>query len=179
MAVDSGRRRFLEFSLVAAAGVLGSSRTALAHEKERVIALYNAHTGESLKAVYWAAGEYVAESLQDISVLLRDYRTGDIKEIDPRLIDFLHRLRRRARSRGPYQVVSGYRSPKTNEILRKHSAGVAKRSLHIQGRAVDILLPGVDLPVLHRAALSLRAGGVGYYPNPGFLHLDTGRVRSW
>lgn len=179
MAICTDRRRFLTFSLAAAAAALGSPAAGRAHGGERAIALYNAHTGESLKAVYWAEGRYVAETLGEIDVLLRDYRTEDIMPIDPGLIDLLHRLRRRLRTQRAFHVVSGYRSPKTNALLRKNGTGVALRSLHMRGMAVDLFLPGRNLEAIRRAALSLRGGGVGYYPTPGFVHIDTGGVRSW
>ncbi len=175
----ASRRKFLAFSLVAATAVLARPSTGLAHTKERSIALYNAHTGESVKTVYWANGDYVNDSLVEISRLLRDYRTEDVIPFDPRLIDTLYRLRRKVGVRRPFHVVSGYRSPITNEILRKNNSAVAKNSYHMRGMAVDMYLPKVELKALQRAALSLRAGGVGYYPKTGFVHLDSGRVRSW
>ena len=179
MAGAASRRRFLSFSVCAAGAVLARPSIARAHAKERSIALYNAHTGESIKTVYWANGEYIKDSLDEISVLLRDYRTADTIPIDPKLIDTLYRLRRKVGTRRPYSVVSGYRSPITNEILRKSDRRVAKNSYHMRGMAVDAYLPKVALNTLHSAALSLRAGGVGYYPKTGFVHLDSGRVRSW
>ncbi len=173
------RRQFLAFSLFATTAVLTRPPAVRAHAGERTISLYNMHTGESLKAVFWADGSYVSDGLGEINRLLRDYRTDDIIPIDPRLIDVLYRLRRKIGVRRPYHVVSGYRSPVTNAILRKNSTGVAKNSYHMRGMAVDTYLPKVELRTLQRAALSLRAGGVGYYPKPGFVHLDSGRVRSW
>ena len=110
---------------------------------------------------------------------MRDYRTGEVMRMDPKLMDILYVLRGKLDSAAPFQLISGYRSPKTNAMLRQRSGGVAKHSLHMEGRAADVYLPDRDLKVLRRAALSLKAGGVGYYPKPGFVHVDTGRVRFW
>jgi len=151
----------------------------LAHANERALALYNMHTGESVKTVFWANGDYVKDGMDEISRLLRDYRTADVIPFDPRLIDTLYHLHRKVDAHQPFHVVSGYRSPITNAILRKHDRSVAKNSYHMRGMAVDSYLPKVALSTLHHAALSLRAGGVGYYPKTGFIHLDSGRVRSW
>ena len=173
------RRQFLSLSMLAATAVLVRPSRARAHAGERSISFYNEHTGESVKTVFWADGDYVAEGLREIDWLLRDYRSEEVAPIDPRLIDQLYRLRRQIGVRRPYHVVSGYRSPKTNEILRQSSSGVAKNSYHVRGMAVDIFLPKLDLKALRRVAVELRAGGVGYYPKLGFVHLDSGRVRSW
>jgi uncharacterized protein YcbK (DUF882 family) len=179
MVDTASRRRFLAFSVCAVGVALARPSIVLAHAKERSIALYNMHTGESAKTVYWANGAYVKEGLDEISQLLRDYRTADVIPFDPRLIDTLYHLHRKVDAHQPYHVVSGYRSPITNAILRKHDRKVAKNSYHMRGMAVDAYLPKVSLRALHHAALAMRAGGVGYYPKTGFLHLDTGSVRSW
>jgi uncharacterized protein YcbK (DUF882 family) len=174
------RRHFLKLGATAAAALIAQpalGRTRAIHEKK--LSLYNAHTGESLKTVYWEQGRYVPDALSDINHLLRDFRTGDVYPIEPFLLDVLCSLRHRLGTRKTFYVVSGYRSPATNEWLRLHSPGVAKHSLHMAGEAADINLPGYDLDRLHRAALSLRAGGVGYYPKSDFIHVDVGRVRTW
>jgi uncharacterized protein YcbK (DUF882 family) len=145
----------------------------------RSLSLYNTHTGEELEAVYWAGGRYRTEALAEIDHILRDHRTGEIKAIDTRLLDLMHALSRALDDRGPFHVISGYRSPKTNALLRAGSKGVAGKSLHLQGKAVDIRLPDCDLAVLRRAALDLKGGGVGYYPGSNFVHIDVGRVRYW
>jgi uncharacterized protein YcbK (DUF882 family) len=129
--------------------------------------------------VYCAKGRYLPGALADINHILRDHRTGEIKAIDIRLLDLLYALGLKLEDRGPFHVISGYRSPKTNAILRAHGQGVAKNSLHLQGKAVDIRLPGCDLSVLRHAAMNLKGGGVGYYPGPHFVHIDVGRVRHW
>ena len=152
----------------------GSSATA-----ERSLSLYNNHTREHLDTIYWVEGEYVPEALADINHLLRDHRTDQVAAMDPELLDLLHALGRKIDARQPFHVISGYRSPKTNARLRKRSKKVAKRSQHMYGKAVDLYLPGHKLADLRRAALSLRRGGVGYYPRSNFIHVDTARVRFW
>ncbi|HJS56806.1 MAG TPA: YcbK family protein [Vicinamibacteria bacterium] len=171
------RRGFVKHAALAAAGAFLSRR---AHaESRRSLAFYNLHTGESLRVDYWSEGTYTAGALHDIDHILRDYRTGGVKEIDIRLLDLLHRLTGTLGSSEPYQVISGYRSAATNASLRAGSDGVARHSLHVDGRAIDVRLPGVRLEDLHRAALAQRGGGVGYYPSSAFVHVDTGRVRAW
>ena len=146
---------------------------------ERSLSFYNTHTEEELEAVYWSRGKYRKQALADIDHILRDHRTGDVRTIDTRLLDLAHDLGERLGNRGPFHIISGYRSAKTNALLRAHGNGVAGKSLHLQGKALDIRLPGTDLPVLRRAALDLKGGGVGYYPGPNFVHIDVGRVRYW
>ncbi len=137
------------------------------------------HTGEKIKLAYWENGAYVKDALKEVNHVLRDFRTGDVHRIDPRLLDLLYGVRHRLGTNGPFEVISGYRSPKTNEMLRKASGGVAKHSMHLQGKAIDIRVPGRDLKQVHRAALALKGGGVGLYTQSDFVHVDTGRVRSW
>jgi uncharacterized protein YcbK (DUF882 family) len=151
----------------------------LASLSERQLAFHNTHTGESLRCTYWADGQYLAEALTEINHLLRDHRSGEVYPIAPTLLDLIHHLNHAVGGRKPFAVVSGYRSPGTNAKLRSKNASVAKRSLHMWGKAMDIRLPGCELKELHRAALALRAGGVGYYPTSGFIHVDVGRVRRW
>jgi uncharacterized protein YcbK (DUF882 family) len=152
---------------------------ALADTAPRTVAFHNLHTGESLEATYWDRGTYVPDALSAVNHVLRDFRTGDVHDIDPRLLDLLTRLSSRVEARAPFQVISGYRSPATNAMLRANSDGVAKGSLHMQGLAIDIRLADVALDRLHGAALELGAGGVGYYPVSDFVHVDVGRVRHW
>lgn len=147
---------------------------------ERSLSFLSLHTGERLDRVYWANGSYVPGVLREIDYLLRDHRTGDVARIDRSLLDVLYRLRTRLNVREPFQIISAYRSTNTNEMLRtRGGGGVAKRSLHMEGRAIDISLKGRSLSELRKAALSLRAGGVGYYPKSKFVHVDTGDVRFW
>ena len=143
------------------------------------LGFYNLHTGESLKTVYYENGRYVAGALQEINYVLRDFRANEVKPIDPRLLDLLVELRDQLGTTASYDVISGYRSPKTNAMLHSYSEGVAVHSLHVDGRAIDIRVLNRDLSTLHYAALSLRAGGVGYYPRSDFVHVDTGRIRRW
>jgi uncharacterized protein YcbK (DUF882 family) len=147
----------------------------------RRIAFHNLHTDEKLDAVYWEKGNYVPDAMQAINKVLRDFRTGDVHTMDPRLMDLLAALSSTVGTTQPFQVISGYRSPLTNAMLQnanEHS-GVANKSLHMQGMASDIRLPDVQLGHLHNAALALSGGGVGYYPKSDFVHVDVGRVRRW
>jgi uncharacterized protein YcbK (DUF882 family) len=145
----------------------------------RSLAFRSLHTGEEVTATYLREGRLHSEGLQVLNHVLRDWRSGEVWEMDPRLFDLLYALRRGMDSKQPFELISGYRSPNTNAQLAANSNGVAKRSLHMQGKATDIRLPERDLKALHKAALSLKSGGVGLYSKSGFLHVDTGRVRQW
>ena len=145
----------------------------------RQIALHNIHTNEAVNAAYWENGAYVPAALAHVNHVLRDYRTGDVHPIDQRLLDLLDTLSARVDNKGPFQVISGYRSPKTNAMLHDTTSGVANNSLHMKGMAIDIRLADVDLSHLHNAAMSLKRGGVGYYPSSDFVHVDVGPVRHW
>lgn len=147
--------------------------------QERSLAFHHLHTGENLRVVYWAQGRYLPEALASIDHVLRDHRSGETRRIDLRLLDLLHTLAARVESREAYHVICGYRSPETNAMLAARGSGVARGSLHLEGMAADVFLPDRALAGLRRAALSLRAGGVGYYPQSGFVHVDVGRVRFW
>jgi|APLak6261703504_1056268.scaffolds.fasta_scaffold00213_14 uncharacterized protein YcbK (DUF882 family) len=175
------RRGFLKMSAAAmlAAAVPGQALAAISAEAERKLSFYHLHTGEKLNAVYWADGAYQQDSLADIYHVLRDFRSGDVSPIDTGLLDLLHSLSIKLNTTAEFQVVSGYRSPTTNAMLAKNSSGVARHSLHMDGLAIDIRLPGRDLAKVHRAALALKGGGVGYYPVSDFVHMDVGRVRQW
>jgi uncharacterized protein YcbK (DUF882 family) len=146
---------------------------------ERTLALYNLHTGETLKTAYWVQGEYLSQALSEINHILRDFRTEEILPIDTGLLDLLHDLHNTTGSRGMLHVVSGYRSPATNARLRENSHGVAGHSMHMVGKAADIRVPGYSLSSLRKAATDLKGGGVGYYPDSDFVHVDVGRVRYW
>lgn len=145
----------------------------------RRLTFHHLHTGENLKAVYWENGDYLDDGLEEINHLLRDHRTNETHAIDPGLLDLLHGIQSAVGNRGEIQIISGYRSPKTNNMLRSKSGGVAKRSLHMEGRAIDIRMPRTDLKRLYKAARTQKVGGVGYYEKSGFVHVDTGRVRYW
>ncbi|HYD86203.1 MAG TPA: DUF882 domain-containing protein [Vitreimonas sp.] len=145
----------------------------------RQLSFINTHTGERFADAYWEAGNYVPDAMAAINQVMRDHRTGEVYAIDPALMDQLHTLNGLVEASAPFQIISGYRSPRTNAALRSHSNGVASRSLHMDGKAIDIRIGGVDLARLRDAALGMRAGGVGYYQGPDFIHVDTGRVRRW
>jgi uncharacterized protein YcbK (DUF882 family) len=146
---------------------------------KRALSFYNLHTSEKLNTVYWADGDYVPESLAEVNRILRDHRDGEIHQIEPRLLDILCELRGRLDSSECFEIISGYRSPATNAMLRRQGHGVAENSLHTKGLAADIRIPGRSLALLRRTAVSMKAGGVGYYPASQFVHIDTGRVRTW
>jgi uncharacterized protein YcbK (DUF882 family) len=145
----------------------------------RQVAVHNLHTGESLETIYFDNGAYVPDALAAMNHVLRDFRTGDVHFMDPRVFDLLHTLSTTVESRSPFQIISGYRSPHTNEMLREASSGVASNSYHMRGMAIDVRLPDVQLAYLHKAALALQRGGVGYYPSSDFIHVDVGPVRHW
>ncbi|HET6161879.1 MAG TPA: DUF882 domain-containing protein [Dongiaceae bacterium] len=178
-----GRRRVLGFGLGAAALAIASplkgALAALPQSGVRTLGFVNAHTDEKILVTYWRNGVYDKGALTDINYALRDFRTGDVASIDPNLLDLLVDLHRRTGSRKAFQVISGYRSPKTNALLASASSGVAKHSLHMEAKAVDIRLYDVALSDLRQSALGMKAGGVGYYPKSDFVHVDTGRVRQW
>lgn len=176
----STRRAFLSAGLAAAASsILPVHALAQAVEPRRV-ALHNLHTGEALDAVYWENGQYVSDAVEALNKVLRDFRTGDVHMMEPGLYDILDAISAKVENRAPYQIISGYRSPKTNAMLKETGGGgVATHSLHMEGKAMDIRLDGVQLTNLHKAALSLQKGGVGFYPVSNFVHVDVGRVRTW
>ena len=145
----------------------------------RHLAFYHTHTGEALEVVYREGNDYLPNALESIDGFLRDFRTGEAYPIDPTLLDQLHDIQQALGTRSRYEIISGYRSPKTNNMLRGKSNAVAKRSLHMQGRALDVRLTDVPTDKLRAAALELKSGGVGYYPKSKFVHIDTGRVRRW
>lgn len=145
----------------------------------RSLSLVSTHTGEHVETCYFEEGQYCSDGLAQLDRVLRDHRSGEVAAMDPKLFDQLHALAARAGCKPHFQIISGYRSPATNEKLRKVSTGVATRSLHMGGRAIDVRLPGCSTSKLRDYALQMRAGGVGYYAKSDFLHLDTGRVRSW
>ena len=146
---------------------------------DRGLSFYNTHTGEAATVQYCRSGCIVTPSLEKINHILRDHRTGETKDIDVRLLDLLNTLSRKISTDVPFHVISGYRSPRTNAALRATGGGVAENSLHLLGQAVDIRLPGLELRDLYKAAVDLRAGGVGIYPASDFVHVDVGRVRTW
>jgi uncharacterized protein YcbK (DUF882 family) len=146
---------------------------------ERKLRFYNTHTDEQLNTTYWAQGAYQSEGLREIYHVLRDHRSGDVSSIDVRLLDLLYLLSASLHTSERFHVISGYRSPATNALLSRKGGGVAKHSLHMDGLAIDICVPGRNLADVRRAAVALNGGGVGYYPASDFVHVDVGRVRTW
>jgi len=145
----------------------------------RQLSFYHTHTGERLDVVYWQDGVYVESALEEINLFLRDFRTGDASLMDPELLDILHTVYARTGSQGHFEVISAYRSPKTNEMLRSSSNGVAQKSQHLHGKAIDVRLTDVSIKALRKVAYDLQLGGVGFYEKSDFVHLDTGRFRTW
>jgi uncharacterized protein YcbK (DUF882 family) len=175
-----GRRRFMQGFLGATAALVTPSLWAsLQRDSDRTLVFRNLHTGESLRTTFWAQGRYLSDELTAVNQVLRDHRSGEVHAMDPKLLDLLYALQQSVGVNGAFHIISGYRSPKTNQKLRSQGGGVAKKSLHMQGKAIDIRLPGCQLDRLRDAALALQAGGVGYYAKSDFIHLDTGRVRRW
>lgn len=187
------RRRFLSRTAGIVAGSMavagtGALLTTSAHASaltvpsglpSRKLRLVNAHTWEKLDVTYWADGQYIDVSLQQIFHLMRDHRADESIVMDRQLLDDLHRLYALLDTKERIHILSGYRTPETNAKLRKRSNGVAKYSLHMEGRAVDISVPGRHAKDIRTAARSMKAGGVGYYASSGFVHIDTGKVRHW
>ena len=176
------RRQFLHWG--AATGLLGSSLAAPVsaqqhREPARSLRILNLHTGERVNATYWEKGEYLVDGLAEIYLLMRDHRQNLIAPIDVRVLDQLHQVNTLVSNNQEIHLISGYRSPKTNDMLRGKSRNVAKHSFHMKGQAIDFALPGTHLRHVHKAALSAHQGGVGYYPRGGYLHIDTGRKRNW
>ena len=161
------------------AGTCLAPASVLAAPAARQLSFVHTHTGEALTLTYAELGGYIASALQRVNLLLRDFRTEEIHPIDPALLDLLYAVATSTATNEPFHVISGYRSPRTNALLRMRSEGVARASLHMQGRAIDIRLPDVPLRTLREAAIDLRLGGVGYYRRSDFVHVDTGRVRIW
>ena len=179
------RRSFLGYGALATAAALVPARAqaaAPAKRRERVLSFFHTHTGERLQTAYCCDGVYQPEELSRINHLLRDFRQNEVRPIDPQLLDLLHELGGTLETDQPFHVISGYRSPQTNTMLRERGGGhtgVASKSLHMVGKAIDIRVPGVKLDNLRAAARSLQLGGVGFYPSSNFVHVDTGRVRYW
>lgn len=176
------RRAFLGASL-AAAGTLAVPSLALAGAAQpasRRLKLYNTHTGESIDVTYFEQGVYHREAMTEIDFLLRDFRVNQAEPMAREVIDIVHDLTAALDARGQVHIICGYRSPKTNEMLRTtRGGGVAKHSLHLEARAIDLRVPGRALADVRKAALTLGRGGVGMYSREGFVHVDNGRVRQW
>ena len=149
------------------------------HRPNAKLSLYNTHTGESVNRVFWAEGQFVPDALQDINKVLRDHRNNAVAVIDPQLLLLLDQVNAKMGAASQFHIISGYRSPESNALLNATTTGVAKHSMHMDGKAIDIRMPGRNLAQVRQAAMALRGGGVGYYPDSQFVHMDTGRLRSW
>ena len=145
----------------------------------RRVRMYSGRTGESIDTVYWVDGKYVREALNEINIFMRDWRTGTAIGIDPRTVDVAAASLRLLQTNEPYMMLSGYRSPQTNAMLRRQSSGVAKNSLHMTGKAADLRLKSRSISQMVNAARACNAGGVGAYSRSNFVHMDCGPVRHW
>lgn len=167
-------------TLISAGPALAGPANSKAAGAEHRLVLYNTHTGERLDIVYRQGDEYIPSAIAKLDYFLRDHWTGEVRHFDPHLYDILSDLTAAVgHPDGEIEIVCGYRSARSNAALRERTAGVARNSLHIQAEAIDLRMPGVNTQELREAALSLRKGGVGYYPHSDFIHVDTGRVRQW
>ena len=150
-----------------------------ASEKPRQLDFYHTHTKKNLSVVYHDGDNYIPAALEQINNFLSDFRNGAVHTIDPATLDILFKLRTHFGGTGTYEIISAYRSPETNAMLRARGRSVARKSLHMEGQAIDARLRGVDTVRLRDAALQLKLGGVGYYRESDFVHVDNGRVRTW
>jgi uncharacterized protein YcbK (DUF882 family) len=176
--VFCSRRLFLGFGLVVAGGFISpAARAAMA--MPRKLSFLHTHTGETLTATYWQNGMYDRRALGELDYILRDFVNGQQVSIHPELLDLLTELHRRLGSHAPFEIISAYRSPATNAMLRANSDGVAKNSYHMKAMAIDVRLRDVDLDKLHRVAVEMKQGGVGIYHKSDFVHVDIGPVRYW
>jgi uncharacterized protein YcbK (DUF882 family) len=180
------RRSFLALGAKAAVGLcLAQAAPAWAKipsflsATPRTLSFYHTHTHERLDITYATSEDYDIEALAKINTYLRDFRTSEVHRIDPTVLDILWTIQQKMCCNSTYEIISGYRSPKTNQQLRQKSSGVAKRSLHMKGKAVDIRITGEKTKTVRDCAISLKSGGVGYYAKSNFVHIDTGRVRNW
>ncbi len=143
------------------------------------VAIKHAHTGESFAGAYRVGDKYLPEAFERLNYVLRDFRTKEIFPMDPRAVDIISMVQARTKTGRPLEVLSGYRSPKTNNMLRHETLGVAKNSFHMYGQAMDIRMDGYNTSKIRKIAMDLKAGGVGYYPRSNFVHVDTGKIRYW
>ena len=175
------RRDFLKMTAggVVVASTMPSVSWASLPDEPRVLAMNNLNTGELLESCYFNGSSYVDEELKRLDKFCRDHRRNEVHPMDRRLFDQISQIQKLIGTEAEVIVISGYRSPVTNASLRNSSSGVAKKSMHMEGKAIDFRLDGVKLSTVREAALSLKAGGVGYYPRSNFVHIDTGTVRSW
>ncbi len=189
--INVGQNRVISRRAVLCAGALGgllipaasaAARAALSAMPDTgtfSITFRNQHTGESFSGAYKVGTRYIPEAFEKINYVLRDFRTGEVFPIDPRVIDMMYLAQQNAGVRGAYEVLSGYRSARTNAMLGTSSGAVASNSLHMTGQAIDLRLPGIATNRLADITTGLRVGGVGYYRRSNFVHMDTGQVRRW
>lgn len=179
--VNSHRRRFLQKTSVITAGLLvGPQLAQAASKRDRLLMMSNPHTGEKIRTVYWTPIDgYIRESLDLVSKFMRDFRQNQVKPIDPALLDIVHAVMLNIGKGKRLEVMSGYRSPKTNQMLSRRSKNVAKKSYHMRAKAMDFQVKNVSSKQLRQIALALKAGGVGYYPGSNYIHVDSGPVRTW
>jgi uncharacterized protein YcbK (DUF882 family) len=175
----SGGRHTMGSLILTILILLFSRTTASSIDSQRQLDFYHTHTGKSLSVVYHDGSHYIPAALEQINNYLSDFRNGAVHSIDPDTLDILFRLRAHFGGSGTFEIISGYRSPETNALLRAKGRDVAKRSLHMEGKAIDARLRGVDTTELRDTAINLQLGGVGYYKNSDFVHVDSGRVRTW
>ncbi len=174
------RRDFIRLAAVAASGLIAAPAFAMPLlPPKRFVSFHHIDTGESLSVEYFENGQYLPDAASRIAHVLRDYRADEAHPIDPKLLDLLSRLHDSLGAGAPFTVICGYRSPATNAMRRAETKGVAANSLHMEGRAIDLRVPGIRLGAVRKAAIALKAGGVGYYPRSDFVHLDVGPVRHW
>lgn len=177
------RRRFLKGLACTSIMAFSSPKIVQAafsgFNSHKTLSFEHHHTGDSLRLTYFEKGRYIYGALEEVSYFLRDYHNDEVHSVDPALLDQLYDVKLLLGVNKPFHIVSGYRSPETNASLRRHSSGVARNSLHMQGKAVDIRIKGVSPRTIRDAALALQIGGVGYYPRSNFVHLDTGDIRTW
>jgi uncharacterized protein YcbK (DUF882 family) len=181
--ISTSRRTFLK---IGASVVFATvfNRPALAvvngnRQQLHSLSFFNVHTGEAIRTCYRSNGKLIDGAIKHINHIMRDYRTGEIKSIDPKLLDLLYCIVSEVNPRDPISIISGYRSPRTNAALRKITKGVSPNSLHMEGRAIDIRIPGYETSAIRDLAIQQKSGGVGYYPKSDFIHLDTGPVKFW
>ena len=180
---DILRRDFLKIGFMVTGAVINPFSAQAAFDSRpgevKKLAFYNTHTAERLRVCFCRSGKYDAGALTKINHILRDHRSGKIKEIDVQLLELLHAISNKTKSQAPFHIISGYRSATTNKTLRKKNKGVASRSMHMLGKAIDIRIPGFSTRQLRNVARKIKGGGVGFYPKSNFVHVDIGRVRYW
>lgn len=183
MTIKLTRRKFVQYTMAGVATLMSGALSVLPSQARETISytvhIKNAHTGERFHGVYRIGNYYVPAAFRKINRVMRDHRTGAVHPIDPELIDTVARVQKNCNCTTAVEILSGYRSPKTNAMLRRGSSAVAKNSFHMKGQAADIRVPGSSTSKVRNSARALRVGGVGYYPKSGFVHVDTGAVRSW